>query len=65
MERGIEMVLHAAAIGVVLYIVMTYLFKQEKSKAEDRSVLIGAVILIYMVLFGHSLPKEINKNILG
>ena len=31
--------------------------------AEDRSVLLGAVVLIYMVLFGHRLPGTINRNV--
>jgi len=32
--------------------------------AQDRSILIGAFVLIYMILFGHSLPTSINKNIM-
>jgi hypothetical protein len=31
--------------------------------AQDRSVLIGGVALVYMLLFGHGLPTSINPNI--
>ena len=64
MERGLMMVLHSALIAAALYLVMLYLLKQSQQRAEDRSILIGAVVLAYMVLFGHGLPKKINHNIL-
>ena len=62
-ESGLMMLLHSVVIGVILYLFMFFVLKQEHAKAEARSVLIGAIVLIYMVLFGHGLPKEINKNI--
>lgn len=63
MERGLMMLLHSVIIGVLLYLVMIYLLKQSQVIAENRSVLIGAVILIYMVVFGHGLPNRINRNL--
>lgn len=63
MERGLMMLLHSVIIGVLLYLVMIYLLKQPQVVAENRSVLIGAVVLIYMVVFGHGLPNRINRNI--
>jgi hypothetical protein len=57
MERGAMMLLHAAAIALVLYVIMFFLLKQPAHTAENRSILIGAVALIYMLLFGHALPK--------
>ena len=63
MERGLMMLLHSVIIGVLLYLVMIYLLKQPQVVAENRSVLIGAVILIYMVVFGHGLPNRINRNL--
>jgi hypothetical protein len=62
-ERGIIMLLHSAAIGLILYIVMIYIFKQKEKVAENRSILIASVILIYMILFGHGMPKKINANL--
>jgi len=57
------MVAHAALVGVILYVVMTILLKQNVRVAEDRSTLAAAVVLAYMVLFGHGLPRRVNPNI--
>jgi hypothetical protein len=62
-ERGIVMVAHSAFLGVIIYFAMITFFKQPKEVAEDRSLLIAAFILIYMILFGHGAPTSINKNI--
>ena len=40
---------------------MIYILGQNKMVAENRSILAAAVILIYMILFGHGLPVSINK----
>jgi len=56
------MLLHAVLIGVLLYLLMVYLLKQSPKIAEDRSVFLGALVLAYMVLFGHGLPTKMNKN---
>jgi hypothetical protein len=63
MEGGLMMVLHSAIIGVVLYLFMVFVLGQNKLVAENRSVLISAFVLAYMVLFGHGLPNKINKNL--
>jgi putative effector of murein hydrolase len=63
MERGLIMVLHSAIIGLVLYMLMVFVFNQSPKIAENRSVLIAAVVLIYMVLFGHGLPTRLNKDL--
>ena len=63
MEGGLMMVLHSAIIGVVLYLLMVFVLGQNKLVAENRSVLISAFVLAYMVLFGHGLPNKINKNL--
>jgi hypothetical protein len=36
---------------------------QKQGVAENRSLLIAAFVLIYMILFGHGLPVSINKNV--
>ena len=60
----LEHLLHSVIIGVVSYLVMVYLLKQSGDVATDRSVFIGSLILLYMVLFGHSFPPgKINPNI--
>lgn len=63
MERGLVMVLHSVIIGVILYLLMIYGLKQKQPVAENRSILIAAIVLIYMILFGHGLPNKMNKTI--
>ena len=63
MERGIIMLLHSIIIGLILYIIMVFAFQQNDKVAENRSILLAAVVLIYMILFGHGLPGSINKNL--
>ena len=63
MERGLMMLLHSLVIGVVLYILMVFVFKQNMQMAENRSILIASALLIYMILFGHGLPTKINKDL--
>jgi putative effector of murein hydrolase len=63
MERGMIMVLHSVIIGLILYIFMVFLLKQKPEVAENRSILIAAVILIYMIVFGHGLPNKFNKSL--
>ena len=57
MERGLMMLLHSVIIGLILYLIMLLGLKQSADVAENRSILIAAVALIYMILFGHGLPK--------
>lgn len=64
MERGLTMLMHSTIIGVLIYVIMVFLLGYKSEVAEDRSLLIASLILAYMILFGHGLPKSINKNIL-
>jgi hypothetical protein len=63
MERGLMMVLHSIIIGLILYMLMVFVFNQDAMVAENRSILIAAVILIYMILFGHDIPRKLNSNL--
>ena len=63
MESGLMMAIHSVLIGAVAYLVMIYGLKQRPVVAENRSVLLAAIILIYMILFGHNLPTSINKDL--
>lgn len=63
MERGLTMLLHSATIGIILYILMVFALKQSPLIAENRSILIASVVLIYMIVFGHGMPKRINRNL--
>ena len=63
MESGATMLFHSIVIGIVLYISMIFVLGQRQIVAENRSILISAVVLIYMILFGHGLPTQINKDL--
>jgi hypothetical protein len=63
MEKGRVMILHSVIIGVLLYLFMIFILGQNEIVAENRSILLAAFILIYMILFGHGLPTSINKNL--
>jgi hypothetical protein len=57
------MLLHSAIIGVILYVVMVYVLKQRQVVAENRSIVLAAVVLIYMIMFGHGMPTKVNKDL--
>ena len=61
MESALTHLLHAFIIAVILYVLMRFALKQSQTMALNRSVLLGAVALIYMILFGHGLPTHINR----
>ena len=62
MERGLVMVVHSVIIGLVAYGLMTYALNQGATMAENRSVLLGALALAYMVVFGHKAPTMSSLN---
>ena len=63
MESGKMMLLHSVIIGILLYLFMIYILDQRQSVAENRSILLAGLVLVYMILFGHGLPTSINKNL--
>jgi hypothetical protein len=63
MEGGLMMLLHSIIIGLVLYFFMIFILEQKQVVAENRSILIASLILVYMIIFGHNLPTSINKNL--
>jgi len=62
-ECGAIMFAHSALIGIAIYLVMRFIFNQPALVAEDRSIVIAAFVLIYMVMFGHGMPGAMNKNL--
>lgn len=61
MERGLMMLLHSVVIGIILYFIMIFGLGQQQMVAENRSILIASGVLIYMILFGHGLPLQVNR----
>lgn len=62
-ERGLTMVVHSVVIGVALYAMMVLILKQSPAVAENRSICIAAVVLLYMIVFGHGMPGRINSQL--
>tara|TARA_B110000879_G_scaffold122973_1_gene162767 strand:+ start:143 stop:337 length:195 start_codon:yes stop_codon:yes gene_type:complete len=63
MESGRTMFLHSVIIGILLYLFMIFILGQNQGVAENRSILLAAMLLMYMILFGHGLPTSINKKL--
>jgi len=63
MNKDLEHVMHAVIGGAILCFVMMQM-GQSKEMACSRSILIAALALVYMVLFGHSFPPgKLNPNL--
>jgi hypothetical protein len=63
MGKAVMMVLHSLLISLVAYAVMVYALGQKQVVAESRSVLLYGILIVYMVMFGHGMPKAINKDL--
>ena len=50
-ERGLMMLLHSGFITSLLYLGMVFVLEQNPKVAENRSLLLGALVLIYMIVF--------------
>jgi len=61
MEGSLIHVFHAFIITIILFIIMRFGLSQSQTMSVNRSILIGSFALIYMILFGHGLPTQINK----
>ena len=61
MDRPLNHLFHAFILTVVLYLIMMYGLRQSSTKSLNRSLLVGAIALIYMILFGHHLPTHVNN----
>lgn len=53
----LEHVVHACMVVAVAFLVMVYALKQSSATAATRSVALGSLVLAYMLVFGHGLPK--------
>lgn len=63
MESGRMMLMHSVIIGILLYLFMIFALGQNQAVAENRSILLAAFVLVYMILFGHGMPTSINKGL--
>jgi len=63
MSPELTHIMHSAGLTVALYVVMVYFLGQSESKAMSRSVLLGALALAYMVMYGHKMPGSLNSRL--
>tara|TARA_Y100000741_G_scaffold332248_1_gene288080 strand:- start:418 stop:618 length:201 start_codon:yes stop_codon:yes gene_type:complete len=63
-NRGLAMVIHAFLFATVCYIFMRFSLKLSQSMSEDRSIALGAIVLLYLILFGTKPPVQLNNNLL-
>ena len=61
MDNALSHIFHAAIITIILYVIMKFILKQSDVMSLNRSILVGALALIYMILFGHGMPTHLNK----
>ena len=61
MESALFHLFHASIITLILYVIMKFILKQSCTMSLNRSLLLGALSLIYMILFGHGMPTHLNK----
>ena len=64
MSHGLSHMLHASIFGIILYLIMVFILGQKSEIAENRSIFISALVLLYMIMFGHGLPFYINRNLI-
>jgi hypothetical protein len=64
MNSSFTHLFHSVILGVLSYFIMVFVLKQSYNVAQDRSMLLAGFAFVYMMLFGHSLPKSVNRNIL-
>ena len=61
MEAVLQHLMHAVILTVILFVIMRFALRQSQNMALTRSVLLGAMAVIYMILFGHGLPTHLNR----
>jgi putative effector of murein hydrolase len=61
MDNALSHLFHAVIITIILYVIMKFILKQSDVMSLNRSILVGALALIYMILFGHGMPTHLNK----
>jgi asparagine N-glycosylation enzyme membrane subunit Stt3 len=62
MESPLLMLVHSTAITAVIFGVLRYALGQSVNKALRYSMLGGALILVYMLVWGHNLPSFPSFN---
>lgn len=61
MESALTHLFHAFILAIILFSIMRFGLRYSQNMSLNRSILIAAIGLIYMMLFGHGLPTHINR----
>lgn len=55
---------HTFVFCIILYLIMTMLLKQQHNVALNRTLIIGAIFVVYTTLYGYNLPGgDINPGL--
>lgn len=52
-----NMLLHSIIIALLLYLILHFWLNYSKPIAQKYSIGVGVIVLIYMSIFGHHLPR--------
>lgn len=52
-----NMLFHSIIIAFLLYLVLHFFMNYSRSVAQKYSLIVGVLVLIYMSIFGHHLPR--------
>jgi len=63
-EGPLNMTWHSIMIAIIFYAISVYFLKHRRGLAYNRSFLVFALSLSYMLLFGHGMPWRINRNLM-
>ncbi len=53
----IMMIIHSIVIALVIYLILKFAIGQPAVVARRNSIWVGIFALIYMLVFGHRLPR--------
>jgi hypothetical protein len=52
-----NMIFHSIVIALLLYMILHFWMNYSRATAQKYSIAVGIVVLIYMSIFGHQLPR--------
>ena len=53
----LNMILHSIVITFLLYLILHFWMNYSRVVAQKYSIVVGIAVLIYMLIFGHQLPR--------
>jgi hypothetical protein len=52
-----NMLFHSVIIAILLYLILHFFMNYPRVVAQKYSLVVGVLVLIYMLMFGHQLPR--------